>query len=59
VTSRGHFKVKLVTVAEYTVKDDIKKNDSNKSCKDHEGLFFDDFDFELDLEIDLSTNSAS
>jgi len=30
-----------------------KKNDSNKSCRDHERLSFGDLDFELNLEVDL------
>jgi len=54
VTSRCHLEVELVT--EYAVEDGIEKNDS-KSCRAHEGLSFDDLDFEL--EVNLGTNSAS
>jgi len=59
VTSKEHLEVKLVTVIEYAVKDGIKKNDSTKSCKSHEGLFFGDLDFKLDFQIDLGTDLAS
>jgi len=59
VTSRDHLEVKLVTVTEYAVEDNIEKNDSNKSCRGYEGLSFSDLDFEFDLEIDLGTDSAS
>jgi len=41
------------------LEDGIEKNDSNKNCRDHKGLSFRNFDFELNLEIDLGTNSAS
>jgi len=58
VTSRGYLEVKLVTVTEYAMKDNIEKNDSNKSCRG-EGLSFGNIDFELDLEVDLDTDSAS
>jgi len=52
--------IKLVTITEFTVEDGIEKNDSNKSCRGHEGLsFFGDHDFELDLEVNLGINSAS
>jgi len=38
VTSRGHLEVKLVTVTEYAVEDDIEKNDLNESCRSYEEL---------------------
>jgi len=31
----------------------------NKNYRKHEGLSFSDFDFELDLQVGLSTDSAS
>jgi len=47
--------VKLVIVTEYAVKDGTEKNDSNKSCKGHEGLSFDDLDLEVNLDIDSAS----
>jgi len=42
-----------VTVTEYAIEDGIEKNYSNKNYRDHEGLSFDDLDFELNLKVDL------
>jgi len=47
-----------VTITEYAGEDVIEKNDY-KSCRNHEGLAFNDLDFKLDLEIDLAAYSAS
>jgi len=52
MVSMDHLEVKLVTVTKYAVEDGIEKNDSNKSCRGHEELSFNDFDFELDFEIE-------
>jgi len=52
--------MKLMTVTEYAMEENgIEKNASNISCRDHEGLFFGDFAFELNFEVDLSTDSAN
>jgi len=57
--SRSHLEVKLMTVTEYAVEDGIEKNDSYKSCRGHKELSFGDLNFELDLEVDLGTDSVS
>jgi len=58
VISRDYLEVKLMTVTEYAVENGIKKNDSNKNYRGHEGLSF-DLNFELDLEVDLGTDLVS
>jgi len=52
MTSKGHLEIKLVTVIEYAVENSIEKNDSNKNCRDYEGLSFGDLDFQFDLGTD-------
>jgi len=58
VASRGYLEIKLVTVIEYAVEDGIEKNDSNKSCRRHEGLSFGNLDFGLDFEVDFGIDKS-